>query len=97
MPNAAEHAAGAAVLLKLVDLAPDCRVVLLQGNEAADVWRRVLKLNPSLEHDRGIESVASIHPGQQALWTPDPAERKARLDRQQTAYKRVGEIVNHLQ
>lgn len=35
------------MLLKLVDLAPRCRVVLLQGNEAADVWRRVLKLKPA--------------------------------------------------
>lgn len=96
-PSAAERAAGAAVLLKLVGLATDCRVVLLQGNEAADVWRRILKHDPSLEHDRGIESVVSIHPGRQALWTPDPAERQARLDRQQKAYKRVSEIVNYLQ
>lgn len=93
-PRASERAAGAAVLLKLVDLVPGCRVVLLQGNEAVDVWRRVLKLKPNLEQDRGIESVVSIHPGRQALWTADPAERQARLDKQHAAYKRVGEIVN---
>lgn len=93
-PNAAEREAGAAVLLKLVELVPDCRVVLLQGNEAVDVWRRVLKLSPRLERDRAIEVVASIHPGRQALWTRDPAERQARLEKQHAAYERVGEIVN---
>lgn len=93
-PRASERDAGTAVLLKLVDLVPDCRVVLLQGNEAVDVWRRVLKLKPNVELDRGIEAVASIHPGRQALWTRDPAERQARLDKQQAAYKRVGEIIN---
>lgn len=71
--------------------------LLLQGIEAADVWRRILKLNPNLERARGIESVVSIHQDCLALWTSDPAERQARLDRQQTAYKTVGEIVNQLQ
>ena len=93
-PRAAEREIGAAVLLKLLDLAPRCRAVLLQGNEAADVWRRALKLKPGFERDRGIEAVVSIHPGRQALWTPDPAERQRRLGKQQAAFKRVGEIVN---
>jgi hypothetical protein len=91
-PNAGELNAGAAVLLKLLDLVPACRVVLLQGTHAVDVWRRVLKLSPALPHDRNIEVVESIHPGRQALWTPDPGERQARLDKQTAAFTRVGAL-----
>ncbi|MHA3019653.1 uracil-DNA glycosylase [Mycobacterium sp. BMJ-28] len=42
-PNAGELNAGAEVLRRLLDLTPLCRVVLLQGTHAVDVWRRVLK------------------------------------------------------
>lgn len=93
-PKADELTAGAAVLLKLLDLVPTCRVVLLQGTHAVDVWRRMLKLSPTLPQERGIETVESIHPGRQALWTPDPGERQARLDKQATAYARVAAIVS---
>lgn len=93
-PNATELKAGADVLYRLLNLAPDCRVVLLQGTHAVDAWRRLLKQHPTLAHQRGIEAVESIHPGRQALWTADPAERQARLDKQQAAYRRVAKVIN---
>ncbi|MGU3500891.1 uracil-DNA glycosylase [Mycobacterium sp. C31M] len=93
-PNAGQLNDGATVLRRLLDLTPQCRVVLLQGTHAADVWRRVLKQSPTLAQERNLESVESIHPGRQALWTPDPAERQARLDKQMDAYARVAAIVN---
>jgi len=88
-PRAAERDAGAVVLGDLIDLLPRLRVVLLQGNDAADVWRRLLKRRPALSQERGIEVVESIHPGRQALWTPDPVEREARLAKQRHAFERV--------
>ncbi|WP_217349434.1 uracil-DNA glycosylase [Mycobacteroides abscessus] len=93
-PNAAELKAGAEVLYRLLNLAPDCRVILLQGTHAVDAWRRLLKQHPTFAQQRGIEAVESIHPGRQALWTADPAERQARLDKQQAAYQRVATIIN---
>jgi hypothetical protein len=92
-PNASELNAGADVLRRLLDLIPQCRVVLLQGTHAVDVWRRVLKQSPTLEQDRNLHSVESIHPGRQALWTRDPAERQARLDKQKAAYARIAELL----
>ncbi|MBN3458259.1 uracil-DNA glycosylase [Mycolicibacterium sp.] len=91
-PNANELNAGADVLRRLIDLIPQCRVVLLQGTHAVDVWRRVLKQCPTLDQDRNIQSVESIHTGRQALWTPDPAKRQARIDKQKAAYALVSSI-----
>lgn len=93
-PKARELNDGADVLRKLTELIPQCRVVLLQGTHAADVWRRVLKLSPTLAKDPNIQAVECIHPGRQALWTRDPVQRQARLDKQQAAYARVATIVN---
>lgn len=42
-PRAAERDKGAVVLGELLDLLPELRVVLLQGNEAADVWKSLLR------------------------------------------------------
>ena len=46
-PRAAEREAGAEVLVDLVAMLPELRVVLLQGNDAANVWRRVLHVGPT--------------------------------------------------
>jgi len=88
-PRAAEREAGAVVLGDLIDLMPRLRVVLLQGNDASDVWRRLLRRRPTLCESRAIEAVESIHPGRQALWTSDPVERQARIERQKSAFEEV--------
>lgn len=64
----------------------------MQGGAAIDVWKRVVKLHPSLLVDRGIVVVESIHPSRQAQWTPDPAERQARLERQKRAFETVARV-----
>ena len=83
-PRAAEREEGARVLADLIGVLPDLLVVLLQGNDAVDTWRRVEKVRPDLVKERKLEVVESIHPGQQALWTADPEEREARKAKQQT-------------
>jgi hypothetical protein len=88
-PNAAELDAGAVVLLKLLPLVPALRVVLLQGRDAAAGWRRVVKKAPKLVADRRLTVLECIHPGRQALWTPDPAVRQQRLQQRDAAYARV--------
>ena len=92
-PRAIERDAGAVVLGELIDLMPHLRVVLLQGNDASDVWRRLISRRPTLCDDRALEIVQSIHPGRQALWTSDPVERQGRLDRQKSAFERIAEIL----
>ncbi|RAU92884.1 uracil-DNA glycosylase [Mycolicibacter senuensis] len=93
-PNAQEKKAGAKVLCELIDMVETLEVVLLQGGAAISVWRHVKKLRPSLDADRGLVIVESIHPSKQALWTPDPAERQARLEKQQRAFEQIARIVH---
>lgn len=88
-PLAAERERGAAVLVDLMALLPNLRVVLLQGNDAADTWRRVTKAHPTMTTERGITVVKSIHPGRQALWTNDPEQRQSRLAKQSAAFEHV--------
>jgi hypothetical protein len=92
-PNAAELDAGAVVLLELLSLLPALRVVLLQGRDAATGWRRVVKKAPKLVGDRRLIVVECIHPGRQALWTPDPAVRQQRLKQRDAAYARVARVL----
>ncbi|CAJ1495012.1 uracil-DNA glycosylase [[Mycobacterium] kokjensenii] len=93
-PNAEEKKVGAVVLCKLIDMVETLEVVLLQGVVAAAAWKHVKKLRPSLDADRGLKIVESIHPSKQALWTPDPAGRQARLERQQRAFDEIARIVH---
>lgn len=88
-PNASQLDAGADVLCELLDLLPDLRVVLLQGKEAEDGWRRFLRRRPRVIADRDVTVAVSIHPSRQALWTADPTVRQARLDKQAAAYRSV--------
>ncbi len=92
-PAKQELDAGAVVLADLVDLAPHLRVVLLQGNEAAAAWDRVVRSRPRLVEQRGLEVLKCIHPSPQALWTNDATQREARKLKQQRAYERVAKIL----
>lgn len=88
-PRAAEREQGAAVLADLIDRLPDLLIVLLQGNDAVDTWRRLEKAHPTLVKERKLQVVESIHPGKQALWTADPVQREARIAKQRKAFERV--------
>lgn len=88
-PRATERERGAAVLANLITLLPNLRAVLLQGNDAADTWRRLTKAHPTMITERGITVVESIHPGRQALWTNDPEQRQARLTKQAAAFEHI--------
>jgi hypothetical protein len=93
-PRAAEREQGAAVLADLIGLLPDLLVVLLQGMDAVDTWRRVLNAHPKLVIERKLEVVESIHPGRQALWTADPVQREARIAKQRKAFERVAAVLS---
>jgi hypothetical protein len=92
-PSASERDAGAAVIVDLLKLLPNLRVVLLQGRDAEAGWKRVVRRLPEPIEERGVSVVATIHPGRQALFTPDPEERARRLARQERAFEIVGELV----
>lgn len=92
-PSAAERQAGVDPLLRLLDVATAIRVVLLQGNDARDVWRRATKARPDLLINRDLRVVETIHPGRQALFVRDPLERARRRQSQEDAFRLVGEAV----
>ncbi|MEV6210123.1 uracil-DNA glycosylase family protein, partial [Kitasatospora sp. NPDC051914] len=92
-PNAAELQAGAEVLKQLLGLMPKAQVVLLQGNQAQDVWRRLLKTHPEAVRDRSLEVVSTYHPGRQALFVRDPEERVRRAQHRIDSYQKVGDVL----
>jgi hypothetical protein len=93
-PNAFELEAGVEPLVGLIGLMPRLRVLLLQGGEAASAWRRVLRRYPRITSAQRLVVVSTYHPGGQALWTPDPAVRQARVQHRLDAYRRVAEALN---
>ncbi|WP_395242837.1 uracil-DNA glycosylase [Agromyces sp. MMS24-K17] len=88
-PNAEQSQAGAEVLVELLRLLPDLRVVLLQGRDAEAGWRRVERLRPGIADELQLSVLSTIHPGRQALFTPDPAERARRVAHQEATFRRV--------
>jgi hypothetical protein len=92
-PTGAELDAGAQVIVELLELLPDLRVVLLQGRDAEAGWRKVARRLPKPIEERGVTVLATIHPGRQALFTPDRDERARRVAHQETTFARVGELI----
>jgi hypothetical protein len=92
-PSAGERQIGVDPLMRLLNLAPDVRVVLLQGNDAKDTWRRLLRAYPTVEEDRDLTVVGTIHPGRQALFHADPGIRAARIQNQVDAFAAVAGVV----
>ncbi|MFZ3494737.1 uracil-DNA glycosylase [Streptomyces sp. 5.8] len=92
-PNAAELQAGAKVLKQLLGLMPKAEVVLLQGNQAQNVWRRLLKTHPEAVRDRTLEVVSTYHTSRQALFVPDPEERARRAQHRVDSCQKVGDAL----
>ncbi|MFJ7591314.1 uracil-DNA glycosylase [Streptomyces sp. NPDC097617] len=92
-PKAAELQAGVEALNQLLELMPKTEVVLLQGNEAQDVWRRLLKTHPAVIGDRTLQVVSTYHPGRQALFVRDPEERARRAQHRMDSYQSVGDVL----
>ncbi|OII26000.1 uracil-DNA glycosylase [Frigoribacterium sp. MCBA15_019] len=88
-PSARQSKAGAGVLVELLELTPEVEVVLLQGRDAEKAWRRTVSLQPHLADRFSIH--ATIHPGRQALFHPDPEERRRRVAHQERAFEEVSE------
>ncbi|WP_254705694.1 uracil-DNA glycosylase [Streptomyces vilmorinianum] len=93
-PKAAELQLGATVLKQLLGLMPKADVVLLQGNEAQDVWRRLLKAHPEAVRGRTLEVVSTYHPGRQALFVRDPEERARRAQHRIDSWRKVGSVLH---
>ncbi|MFT2691491.1 uracil-DNA glycosylase [Clavibacter zhangzhiyongii] len=92
-PDAAQGRVGARALVELVALLPDLEVVLLQGRDAERIWRYAVELDGTLAEGIRFPVVATIHPGRQALFHPDPEVRAERQARQATAFAEVGSIL----
>ncbi|TFD11265.1 hypothetical protein E3T35_10000 [Cryobacterium sp. TMT1-2-2] len=63
------------------------QVVLLQGGDARKSWRRVLRRSPNIANDLTV--ISTYHPGAQALWHKDLAERIRRVTHQADAYQQL--------
>lgn len=92
-PKVAEIQAGIEVLKQLLELMPKVEVVLLQGGEAQDAWRRLLKTHPGAVRERSLKVVSTYHPGRQALFTPDPEERARRAQHRVDSFQTVGDLL----
>lgn len=92
-PNASEQQAGVDPLVSLLGLLPDLRVVLLQGVDAQDTWRRLEKKHPEIASQERFQVVSTYHPANGALRSPDPAVRAAREQHRKDAYRRVAEAL----
>jgi hypothetical protein len=86
-PNAAQSQAGAVALLELLELTHDIEAVLLQGRDAQRAWQRACALDRDLASRYSVHS--TIHPGRQALFHPDPEERRRRIDDQENTFELV--------
>ncbi|WP_374460026.1 hypothetical protein [Microbacterium sp.] len=93
-PRASELDAGVQTILHLLDLASKLEVVLLQGGDADRAWRRLLRIAPSVERDRGLTVVRTLHPSPQALFVRDPDQRAARVARRRDAFHEVAALLN---
>lgn len=91
-PTAAEREAGVEPLARLLDLLPQLRVILLQGRDAQDTWRRLVRRHPTVAEGT-LTVISTFHPGRQALWSPDPAVRDARHQHRVDAYQQVVRIL----
>ena len=92
-PDAAQGRVGARALVELVALLPDLEVVLLQGRDAERIWRYAVELDDTLADGIRFPVVATIHPGRQALFHPDPVERRQRRAHQVDAFAGVARIL----
>ncbi|MFC5061967.1 uracil-DNA glycosylase [Actinomycetospora atypica] len=99
-PAALQLEAGVEPLRRLLELLPDLRVVLLQGGEAHDVWRRFSRRHP--DRGQGLEVIETYHPGRRALLSKGSreemaAKRAARQAHRRQAWLRAGEVLNRPQ
>ncbi|MFI1358091.1 uracil-DNA glycosylase [Streptomyces sp. NPDC020898] len=92
-PNAEERRAGVTILARLLGLLPRLEVVLLQGVDAQDSWRRLERTHPQFIQQSGYQVVSTYHPSRQALWSPDPDVRAAREQQRLDSYRRVAKLL----
>ena len=90
-PKAAELEAGVDTILEMLHLAPAVQVVLLQGGDALRSWHRVLRRAPNTANELTV--ISTYHPGAQALWHRDPAERIRRATHQVDAYQHLAAVL----
>ena len=93
-PKASEREAGVEPLVRLIGLLPRLKVILLQGGDAADTWRRLLRRYPHINVPSRFAVISTYHPSRQALWCADPAVRHARIQHRLDAYRGVAEALN---
>jgi hypothetical protein len=93
-PTRTQLAAGVAPLLRMIELLPRLRVVLLLGKDAQSGWRLFAAQHGDVVARRGIEVLPTYHPSRQALQHPDPDERNRREDHVRAVLRRAAEIMN---
>ena len=79
-PTGEELDVAADALKRLIDLAPDLRIVMLHGGDARTGWRRFARRYPATAN--GLVTVETYHTSRQAFWHKDPdvrAQRRAKL------------------
>jgi hypothetical protein len=77
-PSASELDAGVEPLMRVVDLLPRLRVVMLHGGAAARGWKRFVARFPDVVSRRKLLVISTYHTSRQAFWHADPEVREIR-------------------
>lgn len=92
-PRTTELEAGLPTIVRMIEMMPDLRVVLLQGSDAQRSWRMLKRRHPRLIAERHLLAVETYHPSPQALFTPDPIEQRRRVERRFEAFEEVAQML----
>ena len=56
--------------MRIIDLLPELRVVMLLGRSAHDGWGRLTRQYPEIVAVRGLHVIKTYHTSNQAFWHP---------------------------
>ena len=73
-------------LRRLIELLPNLSVVMLHGDDAKSVWKRLAQRHPAFAPLRRVHVIATYHTGGQAFRHQDEAVREGRKERLRAAF-----------
>lgn len=92
-PKAADLEEGVAPLIRIFELLPTLRVVMLHGISAHNGWNRLSRQHPNVVAERKLHVIKTYHTSRQAFWHPNPLVREARKKKLCEAFQ---EAAQHL-
>lgn len=92
-PKAKELERGVEPWMRLIDLLPNLRVVMLLGGSAHDGWERLARRYSATVTSRRLSVIKTYHTSRQAFWHKDPAVRESRRANLREAFQDAAKIL----